>query len=241
MKPMEDRDTSPRNSKVIDDLAQINSKLAGHSPQDILKWAVARYPEGLVHASSFGAEDMVIIDMLTQITADPLVFYLDTNLLFPETYQLIETVRTRYGFNPVRVLPQLTVEEQAQRFGPALWARDPDQCCYLRKVAPLKRYLADKSAWITGIRRDQTLARQNAPIIGFDERHGLPKINPLAPWSEKDVFRYLVKNQVPYNPLHDQGYPSIGCVPCTKPVNPGEDARSGRWAGQEKTECGLHL
>ena len=241
MNSMEHLKLSIDDSQNPQALAQVNEELDSHPAQDILEWAVHQYPEGLVHASSFGAEDMVIIDMLMQITPDPVIFYLDTNLLFAQTYELIETVQRKYGFMAVRVLPELTVEEQAKQYGPALWARNPDKCCYLRKVAPLKRYLADKKAWITGIRRDQTLVRRYAPVVGFDESHGLPKINPLATWSYKDVFRYLVKNEVPYNPLHDQGYPSIGCVPCTRPVNPGEDARSGRWAGQEKTECGLHL
>ena len=241
MKSREKLKLSPQDAQNAVALAQVNEQLNSLPPLEILQWAVGQYPQGLVHASSFGAEDMVIIDMLTQLTPHPGVFYLDTNLLFAETYNLIEEVQQRYGFAPIRVLPELTVQEQELQYGPALWARDPDQCCYLRKVAPLKRFLADKSAWITGIRRDQTPARRNAPLVGWDESQGLPKINPLAAWTQKDVFRYLVHNQVPYNPLHDQGYPSIGCVPCTKPINAGEDARSGRWAGQEKTECGLHL
>lgn len=224
-----------------DDLARISERAESCHPQEILAWAAKQFPQGLVLASSFGAEDMVLIDMLAKEAKNPVIFYLDTGLLFAETYQLIEKVKQRYGLNPVQVLPAFTVEEQGRRFGAALWSTNPDQCCQVRKVEPLKRYLADKSAWITGIRRDQTLARRNAPIVGYDERHGLVKINPLARWTDKDVFRYLVKNDVSYNPLHDHGYPSIGCVPCTHPVNPGDDARSGRWAGQEKTECGLHL
>jgi phosphoadenosine phosphosulfate reductase len=204
-------------------------------------WAARQYGSGLVLASSFGAEDMVLIDLLAQVADHPVVFYLDTGLLFPETYALIETVQSRYGISPVRVAPTLTVKEQGERYANALWTVNADLCCHLRKVEPLARYLADKRAWMTGIRRDQTLARQNASIVGLDNRHGIVKINPLARWTSKDVFRYLVKHDVPYNPLHDHGYPSIGCVPCTRPVNPGDDARAGRWAGQEKTECGLHL
>lgn len=221
-------------------LAQITAQLELCHPVDIIAWAQAQYAPNLVLASSFGAEDMVLLDMLTRISSDPQVFYLDTGLLFPETYQLIETVRQKYGVHAQRVTPQLSWEQQEMTYGDALWKRNPDQCCRMRKVEPLTRYLQGKQAWITGIRRDQTLTRRHAPIVAFDEIHGLVKVNPLANWTEKDVFRYLTRQQVPYNPLHDQGYPSIGCIPCTQAINPGEDARSGRWAGQEKTECGLH-
>ncbi|WP_338055050.1 phosphoadenylyl-sulfate reductase [Sulfobacillus harzensis] len=233
---LDDEDT-----RLAEAWATLSPQLEALGPQAVLAWATKQFPEGLVLASSFGAEDMVLIDMLTRVTDHPVVFYLDTGLLFPETYTLIRQVEARYPLRLVRVAPALSIEEQGERLGPALWSRNPDQCCAIRKVEPLQRYLADKRAWITGIRRDQTPFRKNAPVVGFDERHGLVKINPLAPWSQKDVFRYLVKNQVPYNPLHDHGYPSIGCVPCTRPVNPGDDPRAGRWAGQEKTECGLHL
>lgn len=222
-------------------LQAISLELEEAEPHGILAWATQQYPEGLVLASSFGAEDMVLIDMWTRVTENPTVFYLDTGLLFPETYALIRQVEERYGLEAVRVTPALSLEVQAAHYGPALWFQNPDLCCAIRKIEPLTRYLHDKSAWITGIRRDQTPQRRNAPVVGFDDRHRLVKINPLARWTQKDVFRYLVKNHVPYNPLHDFGYPSIGCVPCTRPVNPGEDPRAGRWAGQEKTECGLHL
>ncbi|MDA8206453.1 MAG: phosphoadenylyl-sulfate reductase [Thermaerobacter sp.] len=229
------------DSRSAEALARLSAELEHRDAQDIVRWAVDRYPAGLVLACSFGAEDMVLVDMLTRVHPAPIIFYLDTGLLFPETYRLIDEAQTRYGFECVRVVPELTAAQQEEQYGDALWSRHPDHCCALRKVKPLQRYLADKSAWMTGIRRDQTLIRKNAPIVDFDRQHGLMKINPLAVWSSKDVFRYLIRNRVPYNPLHDHGYPSIGCMPCTRPVNPGDDARSGRWAGQEKTECGLHL
>lgn len=232
---------SPEDSRSPDALARLSADLEQHNAQDIVRWAVEQFPTGLVLASSFGAEDMVLVDMLTRAHPAPTIFYLDTGLLFPETYALIREAEKRYGFHAVQVAPQLSVAEQGSRYGDALWLRNPDQCCALRKVEPLTRYLTDKSAWITGIRREQTASRRNAPIVSWDEKHGLVKINALANWTDKDVWRYLVKNKVPYNPLHDHGYPSIGCVPCTRSVNPGDDARSGRWAGQEKTECGLHL
>ncbi len=229
------------NSRSPEALQALSLELEEVGPEDVLIWATRQYPQGLVLASSFGAEDMVLIDMWTRVTKNPTVFYLDTGLLFPETYALIRQVEERYGFEAVRVTPELSLDAQGAKHGPALWSRNPDLCCAIRKVGPLKHYLHDKKAWITGIRRDQTPQRRNAPVVGFDDRHGLVKVNPLVRWAEKDVFRYLVKNHVPYNPLHDMGYPSIGCAPCTRPINPGEDPRAGRWAGQEKTECGLHL
>jgi phosphoadenosine phosphosulfate reductase len=139
------------------------------------------------------------------------------------------------------VRPRRTLDEQALDAGPELWGRDPDRCCELRKMEPLRATLAGYDAWVTAIRRDQTPERANAPVVGWDGRFGLVKINPLVRWTSDDVRTYVREQNVPYNPLHDQNYPSIGCVPCTSPVMPGEDPRSGRWRGKEKTECGLHL
>ncbi len=241
MNPLDMLKLHDADSRSPEALERISPELEALGAQEAVRWAVQQYPHGLVLASSFGAEDMVLIDMLTRVDRHPTIFYLDTGLLFPETYELIRRAEGRYGFEAVRVAADLSLEEQGRQYGPALWSTAPDQCCHIRKVLPLKNYLKDQTAWITGIRRDQTPFRKNSPVVGFDPNHGLVKINPLAPWTQKDVFRYLVKNNVPYNPLHDMGYPSIGCMPCTRSVNPGDDPRAGRWAGQEKTECGLHL
>ncbi|PSR23604.1 MAG: phosphoadenylyl-sulfate reductase [Sulfobacillus acidophilus] len=222
-------------------LDQLAAQLEEWDPLDILRWADKTYGVGLVLASSFGAEDMVLVDMWIQVNPHPTIFYLDTGLLFTETYQLIRRVEQHYRVQTIRVATSLTLEEQAGHYGEALWSTNPDHCCTLRKVQPLQQYLADKTAWITGIRRDQTVQRRHAAVIAYDARYHLIKINPLVRWNERDVFRYLVRHQVPYNPLHDCGYPSIGCMPCTHAIKPGDDPRSGRWAGQEKTECGLHL
>ncbi|MCL8208230.1 MAG: phosphoadenylyl-sulfate reductase [Actinomycetia bacterium] len=209
-------------------------------PETIVAWAWDTFGDRLALASSFGAEDMCLIDMLTRVTKTPRVFYLDTGVLFPETYALIHETEQRYGFRAERVLPRLTLEEQAERYGDGLWARDPDTCCMIRKVEPLTRYLAGVEAWMTGIRRDQTPFRANARVVERDEKFGVIKVNPLARWRWEQVWAYLQARGVPYNPLHDQGYPSIGCAPCTRAVRPGEDPRAGRWAGFGKTECGLH-
>lgn len=232
---------TPKDRLSLEALEALSARLEDMTPADIVLWAHSQYGSGLALASSFGAEDMVLVDLLCRIAPHPHIFYLDTGLLFPQTYQLIEQVAQRYRIQPVRVAGEWSVSEPATSDGEALWKKNPDACCHLRKVQPLTFHLAGKDAWMTGIRRDQTPFRRQAPIVSFDNKYGLVKINPLANWSSRDVFRYLVKNQVPYNPLHDQGYPSIGCVPCTQKVMAGEGERAGRWAGQEKIECGLHL
>jgi phosphoadenosine phosphosulfate reductase len=168
------------------------------------------------------------------------VFVLDTSFLFPETYRLIEQVESRYGITVQRVLPALSPEGQSKVYGDELWSRDPDLCCRLRKVEPLQRRLAHLRAWVTSIRRDQTQDRAQIRKVEWDPRFGVMKINPLADWSSQRIWRYIRRRRLPYNPLQDQNYPSIGCMQCTRPVKPGEDPRSGRWPGFSKTECGLH-
>jgi phosphoadenosine phosphosulfate reductase len=176
---------------------------------------------------------------------DPTVplFYLDTDFLFPETYATRDRVIERYGLQPsqvIQVKSLLTPQKQAEDYGDALWTRDPDRCCQLRKVEPLTRVLRGYGAWITGIRREQVPSRANAGLIEWDQKFELVKVNPLAQWTWNDVWTYIKVYEVPYNPLHDQNYPSIGCTYCTAPVAPGDDPRAGRWKNFAKTECGLH-
>lgn len=209
-------------------------------PQEVLKRALQEVPN-ITLACSFGAEDMVLLEMLMQIDPQASVFYLDTDVLFDETYQLIDRVKARYGLqNLHRVSPELTLSEQSGLFGEALWSRLPDKCCAIRKVAPLEQTLAQVDGWITGIRRDQAPTRAHAKVFEWDSKFELVKVNPLVRWTHDDVWAYIRNHDVPYNPLHDQGYPSIGCLHCTRPVAAGADPRSGRWAGFGKTECGLH-
>jgi len=215
-------------------------RLEGKSPEEILAWAVEQFGPRLTLASSFGAEDVVLIDMVYKVGAEIPIFYLDTNKHFPETYQTRDRLAERYGLTFHQVLPKLTLEEQAERYGDELWKNDPTQCCNLRKVEPLGEWLAGYDAWVTGIRREQAPTRANAKKIEWDTKFRLIKLNPLASWTTEDVWNYIHKHDVPYNPLHDQHYPSIGCSVCTRPVMPGEDLRAGRWAGFDKTECGLH-
>jgi len=210
-------------------------------PEEVLAWGLERFGDSIALASSFGAEDVALIDMAARVSPRFQVFTLDTDFLFPETYQLIGRIEQKYGIQVERGQSRLTPPQQEEQFGPQLWKSSPDRCCDLRKVAPLKAKLAELQAWITGIRRDQTPNRRNAGKIEFDATFGLVKLNPLADWTSAQVWQYIRENQVPYNPLHDLGYPSIGCTHCTRPVSEGEDLRSGRWAGLQKTECGLHL
>lgn len=211
------------------------------SPQEVLQWAVQQFQPRIALACSFQAEDMVLLDILASIVPKPRVFYLDTGLLFEETYRLRDQVLQRYDIELQRYAPDQSLAEQALEFGANLWERDPNLCCNLRKVKPLQRALRGLDAWITGIRREQTPERRNAGVVEWDRRFGLVKINPLARWTSGQVRQYLAEHDIPNNPLHDLGYPSIGCITCTAPVTDGSDPRSGRWRGFNKTECGLHV
>ncbi|HEY8552831.1 MAG TPA: phosphoadenylyl-sulfate reductase [Thermaerobacter sp.] len=225
-----------------EEIAALGRSLEEAAPQAILAWALDRFAGRVALACSFQAEDVALIDMVAAAgrLAAVTVFYLDTGLHFPETYATCRRVAEYYGIEPVAVRPELTLDEQAARHGPHLWARDPDLCCRLRKVEPLRRFLRGFDAWITGIRREQTPHRARTAVVEADRRFGLVKVNPLARWTRNQLWDYVLRRGVPYNPLHDRGYPSIGCAPCTRPVEPGEDPRAGRWAGFTKTECGLH-
>ncbi|UUZ91753.1 phosphoadenylyl-sulfate reductase [Paenibacillus sp. P25] len=209
------------------------------SPEALLAWAVERFPN-ITLACSFGAEDVVLVDMLQKVSPKTDIFYLDTNVHFKETYETRDRLQQHYGVEFVQVLPKLTLEEQVAEHGEELWKSNPNQCCNIRKVDPLTDILKNYDAWITGIRRDQAPTRANAKKVEYDVKFGLVKFNPLADWTSEDVWNYIRSNNVIYNPLHDRNYPSIGCEHCTRPVAAGEDPRAGRWAGFEKTECGLH-
>jgi phosphoadenosine phosphosulfate reductase len=211
------------------------------NPQEVLLWAFETFGNRAAISSAFGAEGMVLIDIASRLRRDFRLFTIDTEFLFPETYALMDRIEEKYGIQIEKVYSSLSPEEQDRVHDRALWSRNPDLCCNLRKVEPLRRKLAEMDAWITSIRRDQTSARAGAGKIEWDAKFGLVKINPIADWSSKQVWRYIHDHDVPYNSLHDQNYPSIGCTHCTRAVRPGEDARAGRWAGFAKTECGLHI
>jgi phosphoadenosine phosphosulfate reductase len=205
------------------------------SAEEVLAYMVDRFHPRLYVACSFQKEASVIMDMLLKIEPEARFFTLDTGLLFPETYETWKQIEDRYGVQ-VEVYEGISVARQKQLYGDELWKRDPDACCGIRKVSPLKRALSEVDAWITGLRREQSPERDDTPKLGWDEKHGLWKASPLADWTEKDVWSYIMENDVPYNDLHDRGYSSIGCTHCTRPGN----GREGRWAQTDKVECGLH-
>jgi len=235
--------TGEDRSELIERLKAWGTLFEAKQPQDVIAAAIERYRGKIVLACSFGAEDVVLVDMVHRIDPSMPLFYLDTEFLFPETYATRDRVIERYGLKPAQVIQMkslLTPQKQTEEYGDALWSREPDRCCQLRKVEPLTRVLRGYEAWITGIRRDQAPSRANAGIVEWDQKFELVKINPLARWSWNDVWTYVKVYEVPYNSLHDQNYPSIGCTHCTAPVAPGEDPRAGRWKNFAKTECGLH-
>ena len=221
-----------------EELPALQQQLEGKPPDEILSAIAPRFPRRIALATSFGAEDCVLIDVVARAGLPIDIFTLDTGFLFAETYALWARLEERYRIRIRGMYADLVAVEPGL---PPPWERDPDACCAVRKVAPLSAALAELGAWITGIRRDQTPERANAKVVEWDARFGLVKVNPLVAWTSDDVWDYLRRLDVPTNPLHGQGYASIGCAPCTTPVRSGEDPRTGRWRGREKTECGLHV
>jgi phosphoadenosine phosphosulfate reductase len=222
------------------DWTAVSQRLQGESPQEILGWAVETFFPRLTMATAFGPEGCVILHMLAEIEPRVRVFNLDTGYQFAETLALRDQIAERYGIDVELVRPDTTVAEYEAQHGGPVYKAAPDQCCHDRKLVPLRRAVDGYEAWVSAIRADQSAHRAKASVVGWDQKFGLVKINPLLRWTKRDVWAFLVTNHVPYNPLHDQGYPSIGCWPCTRAVDGSQDERAGRWAGQAKTECGLH-
>ena len=228
-------------------LEKIKEQIKGFDTKDLLAFALKYFGDKIALASSFSAEDMVITDMLCKVTASPKIFTLDTGRLPQETFDIIEGTRKKYGIEIEILFPDFKdVEKMTTEHGPNLFYESvPNrrQCCYVRKVKPLNRKLAELDAWISGLRKEQSVTRQDLQRVEKDETNNLVKINPLADWTENEVWNYIRHNDVPYNKLHDKGYPSIGCRPCTRAVKTGEDIRSGRWWWEEPEhkECGLHI
>jgi phosphoadenosine phosphosulfate reductase len=224
-----------------EELADVCLRLNGLSPQAILRWAVDRFFPKLTMATAFGAEGCCILHMLAEIQPAVRVFNLQTGYQFPETLELRERIRERYGIEVEYIVPEMSVSEYEAEYGGPLYRIRPDQCCHDRKVLPLRQAVIGYDAWISAIRGDQTSHRAAAGVVGWDGKFNLVKVNPLLGWTRSDVWRFILDHDIPYNPLHDQGYPSIGCWPCTIPVEEGADERSGRWTGTAKKECGLHV
>lgn len=219
----------------------LSEQFESASPQDILRWASETYGDQVAVVTSFQITGIVTLHMLQDIAPQTPVLTLDTGYLFPETYDLIDTLEDQFNLNLTRVRPRQTTKQQARDYGDRLWERNPDRCCHLRKTIPLRDALHGYGSWITGLRRDQSPSRANTPIISTDERTGLIKVAPFANWTEYMLWTYIHAYELPYNTLHEMGYPSIGCWSCTKSVADGDDTRSGRWSSNSKTECGIHV
>ena len=212
------------------ELAAVSTELERKPATEAVRWAWETFKDQAVLAASF--QDCVLIDVAMQVAPEMEVVFLDTQYHFAETLSYVDQVKERYDLN-LRVMQPLIEPDE-------LWKVDPDECCSMRKVEPLARALQGKAAWLTGLRRDEASTRANAPIVGFDIGRGIVKVNPLAGWSHDDIDSYIADRGLPEHPLRHQGYPSIGCWPCTQPVADGDDPRAGRWAGSGKLECGLH-
>ena len=231
----------------MEHVARWHDKLNGKRPEEVLEWAVKTFGDNVAFATSLGLEDQVLVDMIARHALGMRVFTLDTGRLFPETYDLIERVRQRYGMVVHVHFPDAeAIEEMVDEHGINLFRRSRELrklCCRVRKIEPLKRALRTLDAWVCGLRREQSVTRRDVDVVEWDDANNLVKINPLVDWSEDDVWEYVRSHSVPCNPLHDAGFPSIGCACCTRAIGPGEDARAGRWwwEAPEQKECGLHL
>lgn len=225
---------------------ELNEKVKGFSAQQVLSYFINEFEGKLALGSSLGAEDQVLTDMIAKIDKSTKVFTLDTGRVFPETYQTLHETNEKYGINVEVYFPNSEkVERMVNEKGINLFYNSVDErktCCHIRKIEPLKRAMMDVDVWVTGIRRDQSITRILTETVEFDPINGKIKINPLLDWSEEDLWKYIEENKVPYNKLHDKGFPSIGCEPCTRAVKEGEDVRAGRWWWEEpeQKECGLH-
>ncbi len=242
--PAKQSGTAPRpNPPSAEELAALqrhSQRLESATPQEIIAWAVKHYHPTLAMATAFGPEGCVLLHMLSQIKTPVNVFNLDTGYQFKETLELRDRIAQQYGIEVEMKRPEQSVEQYESLHGGPLYRTNPDQCCFDRKVSVLRHALVGMTAWMGGIRRDQTPDRAKAPIVGWDKKFGLVKISPLANWTKQQVWKLITDENIPYNPLHDSGYPSIGCWPCSRAVTLGEDERAGRWSGIAKTECGLH-
>jgi len=226
--------------ELLAELSRKGAELETAEPREILRWAAERFAPKFTMATAFGPEGMTIIHMLADVAPETPIFNLDTGYQFKETLELRERVKQRYGIEVEMKKPDLTVEQYEEQNGGPLYKIDSSKCCFDRKISVLNKAVVGMHAWASAIRRDQSPDRAKAPILGWDKKFGLVKVSPLANWTKQDVWKLITDNDIPYNPLHDQGYTSVGCWPCTRAVMFGEDERAGRWSGNEKTECGLH-
>ena len=239
-KPPEQAKIVP-SPELLEELAAKSDELETATPLEILKWSVERFGDGLTMGTAFGPEGMTILYMLSTFAPETHVFNLDTGYQFKETLELRDKVAEMYGLHVEMAQPDTTVEEYEAENGGPVYKTDPNRCCFDRKISIPNRAIIGKTAWISAIRRDQSADRAGAPVVGWDKKFGLVKINPLVNSTKSDIWKMILDNEIPYNPLHDKGYTSIGCWPCTRAILAGEDERAGRWSAFDgKDECGLH-
>jgi phosphoadenosine phosphosulfate reductase len=221
-------------------LSLTDAEIEALPAEDVLAWAASEFGERLCLSCSWQKQSSVLVHMVSELGLDVDFVELDTHLFFKESYETRERLVERYRIT--LIVPEvMTIAEQHRREGPNLWETNPDRCCHVRKVEPLLSLLEPYDAWVSGIRREQSPSRARTRKVQHSDRYGVWKVQPLADWTEKNVWQYILKNDIPYNPLHDVGYRSIGCIPCTRPTRPDEEERAGRWAGSDKLECGIHV
>ena len=243
--PSPDRDFEPGRTLTPETVAWLDTQFGSMTTEEVLAWAWLRFGRRAAIGTSFQSAGLLMIDLARKNGFDFPVFTLDTGLLFPQTIALKKRIEDFYDFEIESLVPGTSVEQQERIHGPALWARDPDFCCTMRKVLPLRDKLRDLDCWITGLRRQQSASRSSIGMIELYQFSESPakdivKLNPVANWSREEIWTYVRAHQLPYNPLHDAGYGSIGCVHCTRQTGPGSDERAGRWADSKKVECGIH-
>jgi phosphoadenosine phosphosulfate reductase len=231
-------DTRRSTAELMDLASRAGAELEGAPAEEIIGWAAETFGPRFCVTSSMA--DAVLAHVAARVVPGVEVVFLDTGLHFPETLRVRDQVARTIPVTVVTVRPEISVAEQDERFGPRLYSRDPDSCCYLRKVKPLEDALAGYDAWAAGLRRDESPTRAKTPVVHFEQARGKVKVNPLATWTQDEVDQYIARYDIPVNQLLNQGYGSVGCWPCTRRIQPGEDARAGRWAMFDKTECGLH-
>ncbi|MCK5776564.1 MAG: phosphoadenylyl-sulfate reductase [Bacteroidales bacterium] len=229
-----------------ENITQLQKETQGKTPQELISWFLDKYQENIAFSNSMGAEDQVIMDMICKIDKSATIFTLDTGRTFPETFDLIDRSNKRYGINIKVYFPEADrIEAMVNKKGVNLFYESIEnrkECCHIRKIEPLTRAFSGLDAWICGLRREQSITRKDVAAVEWDENNNLLKINPLIDWTEEEVWQYIKENNVPYNKLHDQGFPSLGCQPCTRAIEKGEDVRAGRWWWEDpdSKECGLH-
>jgi phosphoadenosine phosphosulfate reductase len=231
----------PSADLTAEDVTRLAEHFEPLRAEELVEFAAERFENRMVLTCSWQMGTSILVHMTREVAPQTRLVEIDTGLLFPETHETRRRLVEHYGLEVETLRPLQSVAQQAAAHGAALWEREPDRCCGLRKVAPLERAIRGADGWLTGIRRDQTVQRARAPKLVLDANRGVVKVQPLVDWNERDCWRYIHRNAVPYNELHDRGFPSIGCMPCTRTVGSDEHTRAGRWAGSGKSECGLHV